>query len=65
MKSDCVAKVEYVLTRIPVLIYNGNYDLIVPTPATSRWVYALKHTESVRFMNTDFAPWILNNNVVG
>ncbi len=23
MKSDCVARVEYVLTKIPVLIYNG------------------------------------------
>jgi len=23
MKSDCVARVEYVLTKIPVVIYNG------------------------------------------
>jgi len=65
MKSDCVARVEYVLTKIPVLIYNGQNDLIVPNPATSRWVYALNYANSADYRKADFTPWLIEKKVVG
>lgn len=65
MQSDCVARVEYVLTKIPVLIYNGQNDLIVPNPATSRWVYALNYANSAEYRKADFTPWFLDKKVVG
>jgi hypothetical protein len=49
MKSDCVARVETVLKSLPVIIYNGQNDLIVPNPATLRWAYNLNHDKTTEF----------------
>ena len=38
MKPE-INRVEYLLNKnIPILIYNGQMDLIVSTPGTMRWV---------------------------
>lgn len=47
------------------MVYNGQNDLIVPTPATTRMVHALKHSHAEEFNNKPFDVWTLNNKVVG
>ena len=37
MMSDCIERLEYVLTKLPVLVYNGQNDMIVPNPANDRF----------------------------
>jgi len=39
--------------------------LIVPNPATSRWVYALNYANSAEYRKADFTPWFLDKKVVG
>ena len=42
-----VERVEYLLdNNIPVLIYNGQNDIIVETPGTMRWVEKLFYKDS-------------------
>jgi hypothetical protein len=49
MKSDCIAKVETILKSLPVIIFNGSNDLIVPNPAAMRYVYNLSHEYTTEF----------------
>jgi carboxypeptidase C (cathepsin A) len=65
MKSDCLARLEYVLTKLPVIIYNGQNDLIVPNPGTLRWVYNLNHPATKDFQAADFTPWKVGDKIVG
>lgn len=65
MKSDCVLTVESILKTIPVIIYNGQNDMIVPNPGTLRWVYNLNYEDSSDFKKKDFEPWIIDNTIVG
>ena len=60
-KKDCVEKVEYLLGRIPVLIYNGQDDLIVTNAGTMTWVENLKYAKNNGF-NMDFKPWLSHND---
>ena len=39
--------------------------MIVPNPATSRWVYALNYANSAEYRKADFKPWFLDKKVVG
>ena len=65
MKSE-VARVEYLLSQnIPVLIYNGQDDLIVQSAGTMRWVDKLKFNEAEQFRKMLFKPWKVNNKMVG
>lgn len=50
-----VIRVEYLLTKnFPVLIYNGQNDLIVPNPGTMRWVDLLEYEHEHEFRAKTF-----------
>ena len=51
---------------IPVLIYNGQDDLIVTSPGTMTWVEKLNWVNATEFVNTNFDVWTdSQKNVVG
>lgn len=59
-------RVEYLLNNnIPVLVYNGQNDIIVETPGTMRWVEKLHYKNSDEFDRTPFQPWKVNNKTAG
>jgi carboxypeptidase C (cathepsin A) len=57
--------VEYCLQYIPVLIYNGQNDIIVENPGTMRWVEQLHHAKAQDFRSTLFSTWKVNGKVAG
>lgn len=65
MKPE-VARVEYLLSKdLPVLIYNGQNDIIVETPGTLRWVEQIVYKDQDAFRNTDFSVWKVDGKVAG
>jgi carboxypeptidase C (cathepsin A) len=49
MKNE-VRLVEYCLSKkLPLLIYNGQNDIIVESPGTMRWVEQIRYSESSQF----------------
>lgn len=59
-------RVEYLLNNnIPVLVYNGQNDIIVETPGTMRWVEKLHYKDSDEFDRTPFKTWKVNDKVAG
>lgn len=57
--------VEYCLQNIPVLIYNGQNDIIVENPGTMRWVEQLHFDKAQEFRSTLFKTWKVNDKVAG
>ncbi len=62
MKSDCVARLEYVLQEgLPVLYYNGQNDVIVCTPCTEVWLDRINYSGNIGgkgvFYNAYFDSW--------
>jgi carboxypeptidase C (cathepsin A) len=65
MKSE-INRVEYLLSKgLPVLIYNGQDDLIVQNPGTMKWVDRLHHTQADQFRKALFSPWKVNGKMAG
>jgi carboxypeptidase C (cathepsin A) len=59
-------RVEYLLNKkVPILIYNGQDDLIVETPGTMRWVDRIYHSAAQEFRDKLFTSWVINGKVVG
>ena len=59
-------RVEALLARgMPILIYNGQDDLIVQNPGTMKWVDYLHHTYAEAFKQSLFSPWKIDGIVVG
>ena len=52
-------------SKLPVLIYNGQNDLIVPSPGTIRMVNSLNWSSAASFNNQDFELWMLNGKNLG
>lgn len=50
---------------VPILIYNGQDDLIVQSAGTMKWVEKLQYRDSQKFLDTDFSVWKVDNEVVG
>ena len=66
MQRDCVGRLENVLkAKLPVLVYNGQNDLIVPTPATYRLVNSLKFDSADEFNGKDFDIWKVGDVYAG
>ncbi len=66
MQRDCIARLEAVLTaKLPVLIYNGQNDCLVPTPATLRLINSLNWPSAEAFNAKDFEIWKVNNKYSG
>ena len=61
-----VDRVEYLLRQnLPVLIYNGQNDIIVETPGTMRWVERIDYPDAQTFRNTLFTTWKVDGKVAG
>lgn len=57
---------EFLLANgMPVLIYNGQDDLIVQNAGTMKWVDRIFYTHAHEFRQKLFTPWKINNKVVG
>lgn len=46
---------------LPVLLYNGQYDIIVATPTAINWIGEMEWTGQVGFFNAPLQNWIFNN----
>lgn len=46
---------------LPVLLYNGQYDIIVNTPSAINWIGQLPWSGQVGFYNAPLQNWIYNN----
>lgn len=65
MKPE-VARVEYLLSKdLPVLIYNGQNDIIVETPGTNRWIEQLHYKDHEEFRDRDFSVWKVDGKTAG
>ena len=61
-----VDRVEYLLRQnLPVLIYNGQNDIIVETPGTMRWVERIDYPDAQTFRSTLFKTWKVDGKVAG
>ena len=50
---------------MPVLVYNGQDDLLVPPLGAMKWLDGLEHPTAVDFRKLLFSPWKINDQVVG
>lgn len=63
---DEVHLVEYCLSKkLPILIYNGQNDIIVENPGTMRWVEQIHFADGQKFRETLFKTWKVNGKVAG
>lgn len=61
-----INRVEYLLNKkLPILIYNGQDDLIVQNAGTMKWVDKIYYAEAAEFRKKLFEPWTLNGKIVG
>ncbi len=59
-------RVSYLLYKgLPILVYNGQDDLIVTTPGTMKWIDRVYFSQAEEFRNKLFSPWTLNGKMVG
>ena len=59
-------RVAYLLHKgLPVLIYNGQDDLIVTTPGTMKWVDNIYYAQAEEFRSKLFSPWTISGKMVG
>ena len=59
-------RVEYLLSKnIPVLVYNGQDDLIVQTPGTMKWLDEINFDKADEFRSKLFSPWKVNGQIAG
>lgn len=65
MKNEINIVEELLYRGVPVLIYNGQDDLIVQSPGTMKWVDRIHFAEAEEFRKKLFTPWKINNKVVG
>mmetsp|Transcript_40829 Transcript_40829/g.36232 ORF Transcript_40829/g.36232 Transcript_40829/m.36232 type:complete len:148 (+) Transcript_40829:1035-1478(+) len=54
-------RVAFVLEKIPVLLYNGQVDLIVNSPSAQNWINNLEWSGKEGFYNAPMVNWILPN----
>ncbi len=57
--------ISFLLENTRVLLYNGQNDIIVNTPAAESWIYSLNWKKSTEFLQTPKINWQVNNKVVG
>ena len=65
MKNE-VSRVEFLLNKnVPVLVYNGQDDLIVQSADTMKWVDRLRYSKIDDFKKSLFSAWKIKGKVVG
>ena len=65
MKNQYQDVEKLLASKIPVIVYQGQDDLIVSTSGTMKWVDELKHSESKKFKSMNLSTWKVNGNVAG
>lgn len=65
MKSEMNAVETLLYKGLPVLIYNGQDDLIVQNPGTMKWVDRIHFSQAEEFRKKLFTPWKIDGKVVG
>lgn len=66
MANTTLAFVEYVLSQnVSVLVYQGQYDLIIPAPGTENMVYSLNWAGTQGFSDAPQNVWTVNGNIAG
>lgn len=61
-----VQRVQFLLNKkIPILIYNGQQDLIVSSPGTMRWADKLFYDNAHEFRDKLFEAWKIGDKIVG
>ncbi len=51
--------------NVPILVYNGQDDLIVQSAGTMKWVDKLRYSKIDDFKKSLFTAWKINGKVVG
>lgn len=55
---------KFVVEKIPVLLYNGQIDLIVPSPSSLNWIHNLEWSGKEGFYEAPMINWHLNNGSI-
>ncbi len=64
--QDYSIRVEYLLLKqVPVLVYVGQNNMVVSSPAVMRWVDELEHSHKAEFDAMSFSKWRVNNKTIG
>eukprot|EP01017_Pseudomicrothorax_dubius_P041663 TRINITY_DN6685_c0_g2_i3.p1 TRINITY_DN6685_c0_g2~~TRINITY_DN6685_c0_g2_i3.p1 ORF type:complete len:427 (-),score=85.89 TRINITY_DN6685_c0_g2_i3:136-1416(-) len=56
---------KYVLGRIPVMVFQGQDDLLIPTPSVMNWISKLDWKHANDFNNQEFTLWKDKDTVYG
>jgi len=57
MMRSVADRVEYVVDRIPVLLYNGQNDFIINTPGADAWIERMNWSDARKFNQTPRTAW--------
>lgn len=57
-------RVAYVVEQIPVLIYSGQFDIIVNSPSAQNWLGKMPWSGQQGFHDSPYQVWILENGTV-
>jgi carboxypeptidase C (cathepsin A) len=61
-----INRVEYLLGKgLPILIYNGQDDLIVQNAGTMKWADKIYYASASEFRKKLFEAWTINGKTVG
>lgn len=64
--QNYILRVEYLLLKkIPVLVYSGQNNMIVPVPSVMRWMDQVEFEQKQEFDTKSFSKWQVNNKTVG
>ncbi|CAD8071124.1 unnamed protein product [Paramecium sonneborni] len=64
-QSDVIHKLEFIINKIPVLIYNGQNDALCTNSGTQRWVNRIHYQDSNEFIQQNFTTIQLNDRTIG
>ncbi|CAD8188019.1 unnamed protein product [Paramecium pentaurelia] len=64
-QNDVINKLEYIISKFPVFIYNGQNDALCTNSGTQRWVNRIKYQETIEFINSNFTTIQFNNRTIG
>eukprot|EP01017_Pseudomicrothorax_dubius_P015341 TRINITY_DN1771_c0_g2_i2.p1 TRINITY_DN1771_c0_g2~~TRINITY_DN1771_c0_g2_i2.p1 ORF type:complete len:129 (-),score=32.23 TRINITY_DN1771_c0_g2_i2:103-444(-) len=64
-QSTWAETIKFVLEHLPVLVYHGKTDLIVPPTAAVRWTKLLDWKFKKEFNTAQFNPWRFDGRIAG
>lgn len=58
---SCIDDVAFVLNYMPVLLYNGQDDMLINTAGTLEWIGKMQWPGNSEFYNAQHQNWVLND----